>query len=76
MARLQPHRCRWVRWKPVRSRFEPKRSRKLKPEQALMCWQRGARVQQRECLACLAALDISIRSSLYSECKGPQFRAK
>jgi len=53
MNRLQPHRCRWLRWEPNRDDRE-----KGDKAQKLMCWQRGQRVRERECLPCLLSVAI------------------
>ena len=73
MARLQPHRCRWMKFKPsgkVRKKGEKRKDQKF------MCWQRGARVRERECLPCLLAFGIAGHSSYHRACKPPQFKVK
>lgn len=69
--RLQPHRCRWLRWEPtLRDRKKGDKAQKL------MCWQRRSRVLQRECLPCLLAMAISRNDSHLRACKPLQFEIR
>ena len=72
MGQLQPHRCRWLRWEP------PLRDRKKgEIPQKMMCWQRGKRIRERECLPCLLAIGISRHDSHFCiTSKSPQFEVK
>ena len=68
------HRCRWMRYQPTAfARADAKKYRKPLPKaQQMMCWQRGERVKERECTACLMALAVSRRDSHLQNTKGPE----
>ena len=52
------------------------RRKKGDKAQKLMCWQRGKRVRERECLPCLLAMAMDWQFASLSARQAPQFQVK